>query len=234
MRDSQPTPKSPSSPAVPSDRDPFDLLEAYVDGELNGEDRRFVEQSLATTPGLAAELALARRVQSGLRTMPKQRCPEAVSRRVLNQIASETREASSITDEPKRPPRSAVSTLGGWVTDWRAAFAAFGQRPARLAAGLALIAIAWISHHTLVGLSGMSPSTPALTVADSHGLNAERDIIPSPSDGLVDTPSAQEVARAEQEVKLALAYLGKLGRTAGKSVVQITGESAGQAKRPNS
>ncbi len=242
MRDSQPKSKPSPPPTGPSSRDPFDLLEAYVDDELSGEDRRFVERSLATAPGLAAELALARRIQAGLRSMPKQSCPESVSRRVSDQVlgkleAPRAPGAGPPKNKPHHPTRLGNGPFGGssdgWTAGWRAAFVALGRHPARLAAGLALIATAWISHSALVDVHPISPPS-ALSRSDHLATSAAHETASSPSESPDQAPSAQEVARAEQEVKLALAYLGKLGRTAGKSVVQITGESAARAKGPNS
>ena len=224
MRDSQPPSTSSSQPNT----DPFDLLEAYVDGELNEEDSRFLEHHLATNSELADELALTRRVQLGLRALPKQRCPEAVSQRVWSQTLD-----PEPADVPSRHPNTGrrPSLLDQWASAWRAAFAALEQRPARLVAGFALVAIALVSHHAWVDLFDLSAPGPVVSSHPGPGtpnvVHSISEIEPSNPDG--SAPSAQEVARAEQEVKLALAYLGKLGRTAGKSVVQITADSAGRS-----
>lgn len=59
------------------------LLEAYIDGDLSQEQRCSVEAHLATCEACQRELALARRVSAGLRSLPLQTCPERILEEVL-------------------------------------------------------------------------------------------------------------------------------------------------------
>ncbi len=53
-------------------------IEAFLDGEVNAVTRRRIEAHLSTCGGCRAELALARRIQGGLRGLPRLTCPERV------------------------------------------------------------------------------------------------------------------------------------------------------------
>ncbi|RMH16663.1 MAG: hypothetical protein D6696_17675 [Acidobacteria bacterium] len=141
-----------------------ELLEPYVDGELNAAARARIDRHLASCPACAEQLELARRVGAGLRALPPQSCPPRVTRAVLAQAE-----------------RAAQS--GGF---WRRLLPA---PPPRWRPALALLLLAALSFAVL----RRPPATPP----------------PVP---------AADVAQAEEEVKLALAYLGRIGAQAGTAV----------------
>ncbi|MEM9595594.1 MAG: hypothetical protein AAGD06_15085 [Acidobacteriota bacterium] len=160
-----------------------DLLEAYLDGDLEGEAAREFEARLRIDRDLAEELELARAVQSGLRALPRQSCPAPVTRAVLAQ------------------------TVDAPVPFWR-------SLPKRLLAPAPLAAAAFAAAATLaltVSLR-MPLSTPTPAALDVPALGT------AAVQGPADQPTAEDIAQAEEDVKLALAYLGQLGRKAGDSV----------------
>ena len=76
-------------------------LEAYLDGELNGPDTERMERTLETSPELARELVLARRIHEDLAATPDYRCPPVVSRQVFARVSTRvsTRTAPAETRE---------------------------------------------------------------------------------------------------------------------------------------
>ena len=180
------------SPSSANGRDPFDLIEPYLDDELSTRDRRLVDERLRQDPELVQALDLARRIQVGLREMPAQACPPQVTNKVLSH------------------------TERTWQHRLRTSLDSFGLRPTRLVAGFALLVIALVSHQIL--LDHEPPTDPGHT-----------SVMPV----AVQEPTPQEVAQAEEDVKLALAYLGKLGRTAGNSVMRMTRDQATRVGSPS-
>lgn len=172
-----------------------DPVEAYLDGDLDLPSRRRFEARLADDPELAAELDLARRVRSGLRALPRHRCPEGVSRAALEAI-----EAGTESWETRRS------------IDWRGALAAAALLAVTLLAGASFFDVPRFAP----------PSPPSTTLAEgSRGAEESRGAEPTPA----------EIARAKEEVELAFAYLGELGRTASAGMREIAVEKTGVEKR---
>ena len=61
----------------------FDLLEPFLDGDLTPEESARLQAHLEGCAACAAELALAGRVQAGLRALPQPDCPPELLARVL-------------------------------------------------------------------------------------------------------------------------------------------------------
>jgi hypothetical protein len=70
----------------------WDLLSAYVDGELAAEERRAVEDHLAACPGCRAELDGMRRVASRLRSLERAAPPPLLADRVARRVAVAARQ----------------------------------------------------------------------------------------------------------------------------------------------
>ena len=65
------------------------LLEPHLDGELAPGRRTVLEAHLRRCAGCREELAAAQVLRSGLRALPKWRCPEVVLHNVLAQVGAE-------------------------------------------------------------------------------------------------------------------------------------------------
>jgi anti-sigma factor (TIGR02949 family) len=61
----------------------LDLLEPYLDGDLDAGEEARLRAHLATCPACSAELALAQRVQRELRTLPQPEVPPELLARVI-------------------------------------------------------------------------------------------------------------------------------------------------------
>jgi len=64
----------------------LEMIDPYLDGELDGEEAAGLETHLERCPACARELRLARQVRDGLRGLPLLTCPEGVIERVEEQI----------------------------------------------------------------------------------------------------------------------------------------------------
>jgi predicted anti-sigma-YlaC factor YlaD len=140
-----------------------DLVEPYVDGDLEPAEAARLRAHLQSCRACAAELALAERIQAELRALPQLDCPPEIVERVR-------REGAQVL-----PFRSSVR---GWTA-----------LPFRLVAAAALIAVA-LGGGVLFLRSQQQPRQP----------------------------SAAEVARATQQARYALAYLGRVSRQASLDV----------------
>ncbi len=69
----------------PTCLDALDLLEPYVDGDLEPAEAGRLRSHLASCPACAAELALAQRIQAELRALPQLDCPPEIVERVRRQ-----------------------------------------------------------------------------------------------------------------------------------------------------
>jgi len=65
-----------------------DLIDAYVDGEIELPEKTVLESHLVSCADCAEELAFARRVDAGLHALPAQKCPPSVSAAVFAYAAS--------------------------------------------------------------------------------------------------------------------------------------------------
>lgn len=167
---------------------PDELLEPYLDGDLDDGARTDLMTHLAECASCTAELERARAVRSALRELPIADCPSGVVDRVLD-VA---RQESAASLRPK------VVTLGRnrrWAGRphalWLTAAAAF------------LAAIA------------------AVTLLDRGPLTSRSTPVSGPELGqqiTTDHVTPEEVARAEQEARLALALFAQLSDRVGDIV----------------
>jgi anti-sigma factor RsiW len=182
------------------------LLDAWPDGELSAEEAGRIERHAALCPACAEEVALARRLSEELRGLPPLVCPPEVTRRVLAVAAAQARAsgedaaaAAATSPSGGAPGRSLWSLLFGRLTH-RGAPPGTGSAPRRPPSDLRG---SWLRP----ALAGALVAT--LTGAGALVLTRRP---PEPR------PSAEELARAEIEIKLAFAYLGRVGREAGVRV----------------
>jgi anti-sigma factor RsiW len=141
----------------------LDLVEPYVDGDLEPAEAERLRSHLESCRACSAELTLAERIQAELRALPQLDCPPEIVERVR-------REGAQVL--PFRSPVRRGTAL-----------------PFRLAAAAALLAVA-LGGGAFFIRSQQQPRQP----------------------------SAAEVARATQEARYALAYLGKVSRQASLDV----------------
>jgi hypothetical protein len=137
----------------------LDVLEPWMDGDLPPEEEARVRIHLDSCPSCAAELTLARAIQSELRSLPLPDCPPEVLERV--------RRAGEGEVVPFGRPERRIA------------------RPFRAALAAAMLAAA-------VGGS----------LFFLHPFRNEE-------------PDPEEVARATEEARYALAYIGQVSRRAG-------------------
>jgi anti-sigma factor RsiW len=171
-------------------------MESYVDGELGEVTRQRLRTHVASCRDCNAQVIMAERIRHGIDRLPLPSCPERVSDAVFAQIAL---------------PSKSQEGLKGWLSHALARAASifgvnssgsYGLRPAlALLAVLALGAAFWLG-------SGREPA-PAVASHDTE-LIANHEVV----------ASDEEVRQAEEEIKIALAYLGKISQKAGDSVTQ--------------
>lgn len=77
-------------------------LEAFVDGDLSGPDRARFEEELEASLSLREELEIARTLRGNLRALPTRRCPERVTRAVLNRVEASGRGEVSAREQTPR------------------------------------------------------------------------------------------------------------------------------------
>ena len=87
------------------------LFGRRLDGELSGSEQQGLEEHLQTCPGCRREHDLEQRIVEGLRTLPVQSCPDAVSHRVQAAVAaaSADQQPNSGSGHPSR-----FRSTGGW------------------------------------------------------------------------------------------------------------------------
>jgi predicted anti-sigma-YlaC factor YlaD len=78
-----------------------EVIEAYLDGELNAEDSRAIESHVAECHVCAAELSLARQVSEGLAELTPLDCPDGVTLRVRQSMSAIGSPANSIAAESR-------------------------------------------------------------------------------------------------------------------------------------
>ena len=175
--------------AVPCER-VDEWLEPYIDGELDPWKERLVEKHIQACAECAAEAGLARRVRSGLRGLPSQTCPDRVVDTVLQETGLQ-KTGLQKAPQQKAPPAAPVSIRSLRPVHW--------WRPALALAAMLFLAV---SLPRLVDTLSTDPHP-----APSAPSNSLPELAATPS--LTPELPPDEVARAEAEVKLALAYLGR-------------------------
>ncbi|MEM1177689.1 MAG: hypothetical protein AAGM22_05060 [Acidobacteriota bacterium] len=136
---------------MPDEHTTTDLIEAYLDGELSEAERRGVLAREAEDPHFAEELALARRIQSGLRSMAVE-CPPEVVTAVVSRTAA-----------PSWTRRLVDLVTGGPSGQWRPALVS-------VAAALALLVV---FSGDLLRPRPAEPTPPAAPVAQAAPSTAE-------------------------------------------------------------
>lgn len=169
-----------------------DRIDPYLEDELSRREAGEVEAHLAECPDCRSELAAARRLREAMREgLPMLACPPEVTARVLAVARAEAEAAERTSGGPGKEsvPRRWLVWLGeGWL------------RPALAAAAvLALLVAAPVLYQALAP----APPGEAPAVAGTEGEPAY---------------SAEEIARAEEEARLILAYVASVGRDAGRTV----------------
>lgn len=191
-----------------------DWIDPYLDDLESPEDvaglepayRRALEAHLGVCADCRAEIALARRLSDGLREgLPLLSCPPRVSDEVMRIAAAEAAEReTAMAPAVDRP--GLAERLRGWLTGGGA------LRPALAAAALlALLLAAPVLYRAV-----LDPEPGAPTVAeraDAPGAAEDRAVDPADA-----TYTAAEVAEAEEQARMILAYVASVGRDAGRSV----------------
>jgi anti-sigma factor RsiW len=191
-----------AGPSPPECERARDRIDPYLEDELSRREAAEVAAHLAVCPDCRAELAMARRLREALRAgLPMLACPPEVTDRVLAIAREEEAAAAAILRPapaelaPRPGPGSRQPTLRRWRT-W------FGEgmlRPALAAAALlALLLAAPLLYRAVV-----PPPAEAPELAAGEGEPVY---------------SAEEIARAEEEARLVLAYVAAVGRDAGRAV----------------
>lgn len=181
---------------------------ADVEPALGPTHQRAIEAHLDECPDCRAEIALARRLRDGLREgLPLLSCPPAVSDEVLRIAAAEAaeREAAAVRRKPGDRPGLA-ERLRGWLTGGGA------LRPALAAAALVTLLLA----APVLYRSVLDPEPGDRTVAegaDRTGAAEGRAVDPADA-----TYTATEIAEAEEQARMILAYVASVGRDAGRTV----------------
>lgn len=170
-------------------------------GGLEPAERAALEAHAAGCPDCRAELALARRLRQGLRDgLPLLSCPPEVSAEVLR-IARLEAEAEAARDRGRSGSEGRLSQrLRAWLTGGGT------LRPALVAAALLLLLLAGpLLYRTVAGPGDTAGERPGVAGGGSE---------PAPGD----TFTEAEVAEAEEQVRLVLAYVASVGRDAGRAV----------------
>jgi anti-sigma factor RsiW len=131
----------------------LDRLDAYVDGELEGDELGAIENHLEECGSCRSELALARSLLSELRALPELQCPP--------QVVARAEVAAS-----QRPQRaSAVERIRGWLGGVTVPV----PRPAMAAVVIIIVAatVFVLSQHEQSPFKGDEPGV-ALTETDAE------------------------------------------------------------------
>jgi negative regulator of sigma E activity len=92
-----------------------ELISAYLDGELNTEERTLVEQALADSPDLRRFYQDLQGIQAGLRALPRQRSSVDFAARITAQIARDSLRPLPTEDQIVTPARrGAKSKTPAW------------------------------------------------------------------------------------------------------------------------
>jgi len=171
-----------------------DWIDPYLEKELERPLAEALEAHLDDCPDCRSELAMARRLREAMREgLPMLTCPPEVTAEVLR-IARE--EAAAAAAPAHRPARASLAErLGAWIDGGL-------LRPALVATALVLLLVsAPVLYREIVA---PGPEVPP-TVAE----------VPDTAGGPY---SAADVAEAEEQARLVLAYVASVGRDAGRAV----------------
>ncbi|HSL82580.1 MAG TPA: zf-HC2 domain-containing protein, partial [Thermoanaerobaculia bacterium] len=180
----------PSGPGSPCER-VRDRIDPYLDDDLAQVETAGVEAHLEGCPDCRSELAAARSLRAALREgLPMLSCPPEVSAEVLRVAREEARAGRPAGDTPALRLAERLRRL----------FAAGALRPALAAAAVVALLVAAPLLYRAV--TGPEPGRTGAEVATG----GEADYSP------------EEIARAEEEARLVLAYVASVGRDAGRTV----------------
>lgn len=183
-----------------------DRIDPYLDQDLAPAETREVEAHLAGCPDCRAELDLARRLRAAMREgLPMLSCPPEVSAEVLRVAREEAGRGAANVPHPPPVGRRPTLPLRRRVRELVRSPVPVGRRPALRGGALrpALAAAAVLLLLVAAPLLYRSVTGPEPEVAAGD---------PGPP------YSAAEVARAEEEARLVLAYVASVGRDAGRAV----------------
>lgn len=168
-------------------------IDPHLDGDLGRPWTEALEAHLAGCPDCRSELALARRLREAMRDgLPMLACPPEVTAEVLR-IAREEAAGAGRAETGRPGPGTLLGRWGAWLTGGGL------LRPALVAAALVLLALAAPLLYRSVVPPG--PDAPAET-----------------ADGGEAPFTETEVAEAEEQARLVLAYVASVGRDAGRTV----------------
>ncbi len=170
-----------------------DLIDAWPDGELSSAERTLLDRHTTACPACAADLALAQDLAQSFSRWSRPSCPPQVAATVRAQ--AETEAAPHPIPLPAHAGRGRHHTPPTPRT--RSSWRAVGS-PAR--------------GERFRGL--LRPAVAAGLAASLAAASLVVVLAPEPRPRV----SAEEVARAEAELKLTFAYLGRLGGEAGTRV----------------
>lgn len=173
---------------------------AEPEAGLDPARRDALEAHLADCADCRAEIALARRLREGLRAgLPLLACPPAVSDEVLRIAAAEAAAGEAAAREGRAGRPGLGTRLRGWLTGGGALRPAFAA-----AALLALLLAAPVLYRSVLDPVPAEPRT------------ASGDGAPAATEELEYT--AAEIAEAEEQARMILAYVASVGRDAGRTV----------------
>lgn len=190
---------TPSDPTAFSCEDVLERLEAFVDGDLPATEATALRAHFegagpsaddGPCAACARELALARSVLEGLRGLPEESCPPALVERAFDRARREAEAQRFVSAEGSSDGDAATERHGWWL-------------------GLAAAAAVLLVLGAL-GLSRLLPDDPsAATVADVQAADQHADDASTLDPSTMD---ADELERATEEARLALAYVASIGR----------------------
>lgn len=215
-REDSPGTRTPTgAPAVP---DPCarirESLDPYLDGDLSAHEAAGLEAHLSRCPACRDELDLARELATALRAgIPLLACPPRVTAEVLRVAREEVASGAARGEAGERRQRRAGSDLGGRLRRWLGGGGRL--RPALLGAALALLLVAPpLLYRALVPggspAHGAGPAGAVPMAATGRG--------PASGVAIPETLSPEELARADREARLVLAYVAAIGRDASRSL----------------
>lgn len=177
-------------------------FEDYLDGELDSAECSELEAHVATCAPCREELALARSVVGGLRSLPAvARPPSSAANRNVRDLEEGARASRTTADEDAAlgvqtrrawPPPPAAPTVEGSVRSKRSPW---GHPLLQAAALLLLLSAVWLAM-------GDTPFGPAFQMERATGAGGN---------GFTEA----EIREAEEDLKIALSYFGGLAEKAG-------------------
>lgn len=194
--------------------EPDGPAERDADAGLDPARREALEAHAADCPDCRSELALARRLRRELRLgLPILSCPPEVTDEVMRIAAAEAEAAREV--EPPEP-HGRSTPWARWTGRLSAWLDGGLLRPALAAAALVLLALAGpLLYRSVIAPGADGPGTVADATEAPDGARAT-----DPAEGaeLGAQYSEAEIAEAEDQARMILAYVASVGRDAGRAV----------------